>query len=259
MDNSLNEKLNTLPSEEKTTKSIGMKYFFGDSNITITSLVNYIKKIYRKYFKTKKHSIVAISNIINLIIISNEHFENKKIKIIGEFDECKQNSALESAKCILKSCRNTLDNSINELCSKIIILFSPEDLEFAFFIFYISLCITLKELDQSKSNQDKFYIDKLRTILPYILINLNKTGRMSDHSERIVKIFNMLMSEHFYHDCYCLSTLIKDQNNALKNVFVSSAGSMKYYKPAIFYIEKDEIKYLERLIGDAYHQYYYGM
>ncbi|XP_050531877.1 uncharacterized protein LOC126900299 isoform X2 [Daktulosphaira vitifoliae] len=164
-----------------------------------------IEMLYSKYFsKHVQDTIVIIANILNIISLSNRHHKarmdesfKKKTEAEKLKERCDANRIHERHKFILES-------QLKYRFIEVVSMFSDQDFDHAFQMFFLSVLTVLRVLDHPKFKKGSIFKN-----LVLLLWNSLRSCNLDNR-----RVFTMFRSKTFRPDCIELISLIEDSRES---------------------------------------------
>jgi len=209
--------------------------------------LNKFEKLYKKYLSNSvQGTIVTIANILNIISISNKHLKARIVKSIKNKSEAEKFNEICDAHQLHRRYQKILEKKLKKNVIDVISPFAElPELEFniAFQMFFLSILSVILVMGQPQFR--KGGMKNLSNLLWNSLKN-------SEYNHP--KIFSILRSKKFQHDCINLKSQIGDRwdiDPGVTDFYLSKINSREYFQAVIDGVTSDSTKDLELLIEDA--------
>lgn len=163
-----------------------------------------IETLYNKYFsKQVQDTIVVIANILNVISLSNRHHKARMDESFKKRTEAEKLKERCDANRIHEKHKLILDSQIKNLFFKVVSMFSDQDFDLAFQMFFLSVLTVLRVLDHPKFKRGSIF-KNLVLLLWGSLKSCNFDNR---------RVYAKLRSKTFRSECIELISFIDSRES----------------------------------------------
>lgn len=231
-----------------STKLNGVKYPLNAKNHVRGNLIE-IEKLYKKYFgKSVLDTIIAITNILNIISISNKHHKERMddtFKKISEAEKCKERCTANHFHRVHKT---VLETKLKTNFVYVISSFAESEFDMVFQMFFLSIFTVHRILDQPTFRKGHIFNNLI------LLLSTSLKNSSYNHP----KMFSIFLSKTFRSDCIELISLIEDSRHTDPEIihrmplfFISTVESQRYFQAATNAVTGKFNENLELLIDNA--------
>lgn len=209
-----------------------------------------IENLYNKYFsRSLNDTIIIISNILNIILLSNKYLKSQMDYLFRKTDVKKERADVNLQHMKYK---NVLEVNLNNLFKDVLSSINYSEFKITVQMVFLNILKVFTILDQHRLNKMNLFKN-----LVYVLWK-----SLSDSAFENPKLYLILKCKSFYFECINLSCVIEDNrnkdldiNNRMSSYCEFILNSKEYFKRIIDTVTSDSNEDLTSLMDECINEF----